>query len=398
MKNKEYDKKYDIIIVGAGPAGMGAAAALTGSRLKVAIIDNGVTVNPVLVTTKKVIEKFGLEKTVIQKYNKFSLYSKNYGFTKRFPKGWEFVLVDIKKAKKIVKKRVDFDVIDNTEIIDAKRDDSRVILTDFKNNQYKTKVVIDASGNAAVAAKSLGLNTQSRFYFSCFALELENCSIKDPHEFSWDVNPDYTNGAFNMYPYSKTKGQFVIADFEPYALATEEDLKRRLMLAVKKERPYSSYFNNAKIVKGSEFSAEFPLQVIPRVTDDNLIVVGASAGHITNSAGEGFRPGIELGSIAGILASQAVKEGDVSRRRLYEFENAWKKSFGKHDHLMRLTRFISAHYNAKETDIALKLLNKLNEKEFFRFIASDVDFGLFLKYTSFRLFLIFLKIMLLRRK
>ncbi|MBW2966824.1 NAD(P)/FAD-dependent oxidoreductase [Candidatus Woesearchaeota archaeon] len=384
-------KEYDIIIVGIGPAGMGAASSLIKSKLKVCLIDSGITINPVLVTAKKTIEKFKLKKAVIQNYNKFSLYSKNYGFSKRFPKGLEWVAVDVKKAKDIMKKKLDFDLVDDTEIIEAKRQGRKIVLTDFRGNKYRAKIVIDASGNAAVIAKSLGLKTKSKAYFFCYAVELENCNIKDPYEFSWDVNPDYTNGAFNMYPYSKKKGQFVIADFEPYTLASEEDLKRRLLLAIKKERPYNNYFKNARIIKDSEFSAVFPLQAIPRMVDDNLLVVGSSAGQVTPSIGEGFRPGIELGYIAGEIAEKAVEENNVSEERLKEFEEIWKKTYGKNQFLMKMVRHIGSYFNNEEHDLALKAMQRLNINEFLKYFTSEMGLGIFFKCLSFKLLFVWLR-------
>ncbi len=74
MKNA---KKYDIIIIGSGPAGLSCAAGLANSKLKVAVISS----NPrtmkfdVKGTSYGAIKELNLEKSIISAQDRFGMYS-----------------------------------------------------------------------------------------------------------------------------------------------------------------------------------------------------------------------------------------------------------------------------------------------------------------------------------
>jgi digeranylgeranylglycerophospholipid reductase len=59
------------------------------------------------------------------------------------------------------------------------------------------------------------------------------------------------------------------------------------------------------------------------------MLIGDAAGMLIPMTGAGIHSGIESGKIAGRVAAEAVKEGDVSEKRLsaykVEFENYWGK-------------------------------------------------------------------------
>ena len=63
--------------------------------------------------------------------------------------------------------------------------------------------------------------------------------------------------------------------------------------------------------------------------DDNLILVGDAARHVDPITGGGLTHSLEVGKIAGEVIGEAVKNKDFSKKSLKEYEEEWKKRIGK---------------------------------------------------------------------
>jgi len=62
---------------------------------------------------------------------------------------------------------------------------------------------------------------------------------------------------------------------------------------------------------------------------DGLILVGDAARHVNPLTGGGIIYALQAGAIAGDVVAKAVHEGDVSKKRLMEYETRWRREFGK---------------------------------------------------------------------
>lgn len=60
-----------------------------------------------------------------------------------------------------------------------------------------------------------------------------------------------------------------------------------------------------------------------------LVLVGDAARHVNPITGGGILQAVQGGAIAGDVIAKAVYEKNVSRRRLLEYEKRWKREFGK---------------------------------------------------------------------
>jgi digeranylgeranylglycerophospholipid reductase len=61
---------------------------------------------------------------------------------------------------------------------------------------------------------------------------------------------------------------------------------------------------------------------------DGVLLVGDAAGHCSAITGEGLHYAIFAGIIAGDVAGKAIRKDDVSTRFLQRYENQWNKTFG----------------------------------------------------------------------
>ena len=387
MKNT---KEYDIIIVGAGAAGLGAANELAKSDIKVLLIDRGDKHHD-LCTPYSFVKEIGIEKAVINKFSFYSFYSKNYELIRKTGKKYLFAFISQEKARKILMKNLRCHVLNNTEIVNAEYRNGFVDLVDHKNNDYRAKIVLDCSGTAAVVATNLGVDVQSSVYFFCYVATLNSCDIKKPRELSFNINKEYSNVATWIYPYNRNKVQFGISDMLPYKITTKDNLRARIIKTMKEAYPYDDWLKNSKINNKNVISKIYPASAIKCAVADNLIIVGDAAGHALPYAGEGFKPSFEIGREAAKIAEKALKENNPSKKRLIEFERVWWDKFGKYDFWAVIARHIGVNCNNEEHELVLKKLKGLTNDEFFDFIGSRYSFKLFHKIIGFKLLLKYIK-------
>lgn len=76
---------------------------------------------------------------------------------------------------------------------------------------------------------------------------------------------------------------------------------------------------------------------LPRTVKGNLLIVGDAARQVNPLTGGGIDSAMRAGNIAGEVAARAVAEGDVSEKRLEEYEQRWRGLLGE-----KLERYLRA--------------------------------------------------------
>lgn len=108
---------------------------------------------------------------------------------------------------------------------------------------------------------------------------------------------------------------------------------------------------------------------IKKTVKDNLLVVGDAARQVNALTGGGTDSAMRAGDIAGEVAAKALAEGDVSEKRLNEYERRWRKQMGK-----RLQRYLKAKnvlIGLSDEDLD-ELAKALSEVEFDRISLTDM--------------------------
>ncbi|MEM2936458.1 MAG: NAD(P)/FAD-dependent oxidoreductase [Candidatus Bathyarchaeia archaeon] len=100
---------------------------------------------------------------------------------------------------------------------------------------------------------------------------------------------------------------------------------------------------------------------IPKTFSDNFLVVGDAAGHVKPTTGGGVILGGICASIAGGVAAEAVKRGDSSSDFLVEYERLWKERLDREFRAARLAR---------------KALNRLSDKTMDKIFRIILEKGL----------------------
>ena len=69
------------------------------------------------------------------------------------------------------------------------------------------------------------------------------------------------------------------------------------------------------------------------ISGDNILIVGDAAGTVNPLTGGGISSGMCSGMLAGQVAAKAIKEGDLSAKRLKEYDKLVDDELGEDDRL-----------------------------------------------------------------
>jgi geranylgeranyl reductase family protein len=336
--------KYDVVVVGAGPAGSTAAKFLSEKGIKVLLIDKSKFPRNKLCgggLTSRVLDRFDYvkNKDLIESYSYggFS-YSSSLKYKVIYKKNNPVAAMvlrekfDMGLARLAVESGADF--IDGRTVKDAKfsNEKAKIILDDRK--EVDSEIVVGADGIWSIIAKKSGL-----------APPLRNLGICVLHEY--DVDEEIIDENFGKekmcyihlqfrgipgYGWVFPKKQHInigIGKISPDAhiSKTKTDL-----LAVYKD--YIKMLKKKKIIpKNLEIrqckGAALHIGPIEKTYADRVLLCGDASGFINPLTGEGVYYAMSSGEIAAKVIAEALELGDTSGRFLSRYQENWKKDFGK---------------------------------------------------------------------
>ena len=111
---------------------------------------------------------------------------------------------------------------------------------------------------------------------------------------------------------------------------------------------------------------------------DGLLLAGDAGGHGSTLVGEGIRFAIYSGQMAGAIAAQAVKAGDISAAYLGRFDKQWRARFGRDMDISYMINKRIANYSDEQWDGALDLMKRLTPAQMAQALRGDFTAGLVL--------------------
>ena len=373
---KEYS--FDLVVVGAGPAGSSAAFAASIEGVSVALLEKekliAETVRTSGVTWITDAKEFGIPESC---YNPISNYSfcsptKSVTISHNEPKA---AVLDVRKTYRHLAEQAQnsgaklFLNTNVTEIITDYDNKPIGVIAKISESQVKfnAKMVIDCSGFQSVVVKSLGLAEQwSRFGAGAeYEVKAENVQSD-----TWwlMVGHEYSPAGYAwIFPVSKDTVRIGVGVGKP---DSDVDPTERLdKLIEEKKGPIKDLGNITKI--------EFHYGLIPndglsrKTVYDNLILVGDSAGQANPLVLEGIRYAIRFGRVAGKTAADAIKSGDTTQKSLEGYEKIWKKAI---ESKIKSASKIQSRWiglTDEEWEKELEVISELSADEFLDFIRAD---------------------------
>jgi digeranylgeranylglycerophospholipid reductase len=121
------------------------------------------------------------------------------------------------------------------------------------------------------------------------------------------------------------------------------------------------------------FPSERPLERFSRA---GLLLAGDAGGHGSTLVGEGIRFAIYSGQMAGSVAAEAVKAGDISAAFLGRFDKKWRARFGRDMDISYMINRRIANYSDEQWDNALDLMRRLTPAQVAQALRGDFSAGL----------------------
>lgn len=114
---------------------------------------------------------------------------------------------------------------------------------------------------------------------------------------------------------------------------------------------------------------------LDRISDDGIMLVG-DAGRLTDPlTGGGIVNAIVSGSIAGNVAAEAIKAGDVSAAFLKKYDKEWEKTFG---HLVARDTIIKDYFIGMKDEDANKIAAKMADVD----LSNAMELGALIKLIA----------------
>ena len=205
------------------------------------------------------------------------------------------------------------------------KDGGRVVgvraIRDGEPVEFMAQIVIAADGHSSVIRRSAGLERYFGDYVSCAQYRLGGLSLEDPSVNEFYMGFKYAPGGYAwVFPKSREVANVGIGVRRTHARPAVEYLKD-FVAGDPRFRDAEILVRNGGICPVSG--------TLDRIVADGLMLVGDAAGQLVPMTGAGVHSGIEAGKMAGRVAAEAVKAGDVSEERLSEYPREFDVYWGK---------------------------------------------------------------------
>lgn len=385
--DSEYN--YDIIIVGAGPAGLSAAWAAAKNGVSVAVLEREEAIAQSIrtsgVTWITDAESFGIPSDYYNPIRNYSFYSTNNQVTIHGTE-YQAAVLDVRRTYQFLAYQaasVGADIFVRTNvtspIINERGKLIGVKATSLKDELiFRSKIVIDASGFYSVIGKSLGTVSQwKRFGVGAeYEAYVENV---DQETWSLMVGQQYSPAGYAwIFPLGKNKARIGVGIGKPESQA--DPMQRLLELVTKKPGPIGQL--------GKITPIEFHYGLIPNeglthtAIDDNLMLVGDAAGQANPLVLEGIRYAIEFGRKAGQIGAQAIIKGDTTKESLKPYEDMCKKTIGSKIKAAIKIQSRWLNLTDEEWDREIEIISELSSEEFLDFVRADFSMSNMLRLAT----------------
>jgi digeranylgeranylglycerophospholipid reductase len=328
MKNE-----YDIIVVGAGPAGTTAARFAAELGVSVLVLekdrDVGYPVRCAEAINKRTCDEFITpeDKWICSNISKFSFISPDHNE----------VNIDFNSVQGYVLERKIFDyelgklatdagaeIITKAYVNGLILENSTVcgVTVEYRGEQkqIKSKIVIGADGTESRVGRWAGLKTHINLkdMESCFQVTASNVSVNPDtlyFYFGKDVSP---GGYFWVFPKGKTTANI--------GLGVGGDVGKKKSALSYLNDNMNLLFPNASIL--TQVAGGVPCSItLEKISGPGIMLAGDAARQVNPLSGGGIASGMIGGRAAGRIAAEAIKKNKFDH--IFTYDKVWHNERGK---------------------------------------------------------------------
>jgi len=328
--------RFDVIVVGAGPAGSSAAKACANEGLNVALLEKHAQAGLKVCTGGlefQVVEEFNIDESVVECFPERLYLCDRKRWAERKMK---YANVYRKKFDSYLAERATeagAKFFSSTECVSVMKKDQTVTGVVAKSTKTESQkilgaIIIVADGFNSLTARSAGF--QNNYSPSDIGVTIQ-CEVRTKSNVKNDsiylfYGNDIANCGYGwIYPKSDsyTVGLGCLA-----SQMQEGGLVGRFHYLVYRH-PIASQVLSGVIEMSKFEGACVPLKQSDTICDNGIMVVGDAAGHVAALSGSGIYYAMKAGDLAGKVAAEAVSDCDVSKNRLQQYNKTWDSQHGK---------------------------------------------------------------------
>lgn len=360
---------YDVIIIGAGPAGNMAALTLAQAGFSIAVLDWRTDIGDKLCTGiigRECAELFPLAPEHIHHQARSAVIvapsGKRFRVERQTSQAYIVNRVAYVNAVAEQAKQVGAEYILGVRVNDIRTTNDAVNVAASSTDgqmSYRCKLLIIAAGFGSPLLRMVGLqdDAANEYLVGCqaevSANDLEDTEVYlgsaiSPHSFAWLVPHSNSRALAGMAPRRRING---LMDGFIHRLQTDGKIAN----IITKPRTWG-----------------IPIRPLPRTYADRVLVTGDAAGLVKPTTGGGIYYAFLSGRMAAQTAQTALAAGKHSAQQLRAYERSWKAALSKELRVSYYARMLFETLSDEQID--LLMYEFLSDEVLAEVIGDDVAF------------------------
>lgn len=368
--------KYDILIVGGGPAGLSAAYSAARKNAKTLVLEKDDSIAQNIRTSGvswiEDMKRLAIPEKCYNAIKNFRIISpsKDIVLRGKTPKSCVLDVRSTYQYLATLAAREGAEISVRSEVQSVKSNSNRisgvVANTTRGKMEIDSNLVIDASGFNSVVARRSGLARNWTRYgigaeYECY------CDDIDPETWILMVGHKYSDAGYAwIFPVSKQRVRIGTGVGRPESIT--DPIKKLNSIMESKIKPLDELRNIQPI--------EFHYGFIPNEGSrkstifDGLMLVGDSAGQANPLVLEGIRFAIEFGRVAGEVGANSLSKG-CTRESLEQYEKFWKERVSSKIKSSLKVQSRWLQMNDDSWDREVEIIQQMTVEDFLDFIKAQ---------------------------